>query len=303
MSLFEKQSFFGRLSKRIGDIILMRPTPDEEMIDELEEELIMSDLGIDTTLRITERLRDDIRHERLADADAVKVKITSIVAEMLDKGDRLALCSDIPLVIMMIGVNGVGKTTTIAKLAHMLKNEGKSVLLIAADTFRAAAAEQLSIWGDRVGVPVVKHKEGADPSAVIFDGLAAARARNTDVVICDTAGRLHNKKNLMNELSKMNKVIDREFPGAARETLLVLDATTGKNAVSQAKEFSEVADLTGIVLTKLDGTAKGGIVVTIADEYDLPVKFVGLGEGLDDLKVFDPQGFAESIFKGEKEDG
>ena len=303
MSLFEKKSFFGRLSKRIGDIILMRPTPDEEMIDELEEELIMSDLGIDTTLRITERLRDDIRHERLADADAVKVKITSIVAEMLDKGDRLALCSDIPLVIMMIGVNGVGKTTTIAKLAHMLKNEGKSVLLIAADTFRAAAAEQLSIWGDRVGVPVIKHREGADPSAVIFDGLAAARARNTDVVICDTAGRLHNKKNLMNELSKMNKVIDREFPGAARETLLVLDATTGKNAVSQAKEFSEVADLTGIVLTKLDGTAKGGIVVTIADEYDLPVKFVGLGEGLDDLKVFDPQGFAESIFEGEKDNG
>ena len=303
MSIFEKQSFFGRLSKKIGDILMFRPTPDEEMIDELEEELIVSDLGIDTTLRITERLRDDIRHERLADAESVKVKIKSIVAEMLDKGDRLALCSDIPLVIMMIGVNGVGKTTTIAKLAHMLKNEGKSVLLIAADTFRAAAAEQLSIWGDRVGVPVIKHKEGADPSAVIFDGLAAARARNTDVVICDTAGRLHNKKNLMNELSKMNKVIDREFPGAARETLLVLDATTGKNAVSQAKEFSEVADLTGIVLTKLDGTAKGGIVVTIADEFDLPVKFIGLGEGLDDLKAFDPQGFAESIFEGEKENG
>ena len=303
MSIFEKQSFFGRLSKKIGDIILMRPTPDEDMLDELEEELIMSDLGIDTTLRITERLRDDIRHERLADADAVKVKIASIVAEMLDKGDRLALCSDIPLVIMMIGVNGVGKTTTIAKLAHMLKNEGKSVLLIAADTFRAAAAEQLSIWGERVGVPVIKHREGADPSAVIFDGLAAAKARNTDVVICDTAGRLHNKKNLMNELSKMNKVIDREFPGAARETLLVLDATTGKNAVSQAKEFSEVADLTGIVLTKLAGTAKGGIVVTIADEYDLPVKFIGLGEGLDDLKVFSPQDFADSIFEGEKENG
>ena len=282
---------------------MFRPTPDEKMIDELEEALIMSDLGIDTTLRITERLRDDIRHERLADADAVKVKIASIVAEMLDKGDRLALCSDIPLVIMMIGVNGVGKTTTIAKLAHMLKKEGKSVLLVAADTFRAAAAEQLSIWGDRVGVPVIKHREGADPAAVIFDGLSAAKARNIDVVICDTAGRLHNKKNLMNELSKMNKVIDREFPGAARETLLVLDATTGKNAVSQAKEFSEVADLTGIVLTKLDGTAKGGIVVTIADEFDLPVKFIGLGEGLDDLKVFSPQDFADSIFEGEKDDG
>ena len=303
MGLGEKKSFFSRLSKKIGDILMFRPTPDEEMIDELEEALIMSDLGIDTTLRITERLRDDIRHERLADADAVKVKIASIVAEMLDKGARLALCSDIPLVIMMIGVNGVGKTTTIAKLAHMLKKEGKSVLLVAADTFRAAAAEQLSIWGDRVGVPVIKHREGADPSAVIFDGLATAKARNIDVVICDTAGRLHNKKNLMNELSKMNKVIDREFPGVARETLLVLDATTGKNAVSQAKEFSEVADLTGIVLTKLDGTAKGGIVVTIADEFDLPVKFIGLGEGLDDLKVFSPQDFADSIFEGEKDDG
>ena len=199
----------------------------------------------------------------------------------------------------MIGVNGVGKTTTIAKLAYKLKKQGKSVLLVAADTFRAAAAEQLTIWADRVGVPIIKHSEGADPSAVIYDGLAAAKARGTDVVICDTAGRLHNKKNLMNELAKMNKVIDREFPGAARETLLVLDATTGKNAVSQAKEFAEVAGLTGIVLTKLDGTAKGGIVVTISDEFDLPVKFIGLGEGLDDLQEFSPQEFAGSIFEGE----
>ena len=303
MALGEKQSFFGRLSKKIGDIFMMRPTPDEDMLDELEEELIMSDLGVDTTLRIIDRLRDDIRHQRLEDADAVRQRIRDIVAEMLDKGERLELCSDKPLVIMMIGVNGVGKTTTIAKLAHMLMEEGNSVLLVAADTFRAAAAEQLSIWADRAGVPVIKHKEGADPSAVIFDGLAAAKARGTDVVICDTAGRLHNKKNLMNELAKMNKVIDREFPAAARETLLVLDATTGKNAVSQAKEFAEVADLTGIVLTKLDGTAKGGIVVTIADEYDLPVKFIGLGEGMNDLKKFSPQDFADSLFEGEKDNG
>ena len=303
MGLGEKQSFFGRLSKKIGDIFMMRPTPDEDMLDELEEELIMSDLGVETTLKIIDQLRDDIRHQRLADADAVKAQIRNIIAEMLDKGDRLALCSDTPLVIMMIGVNGVGKTTTIAKLANMLKESGKSVLLVAADTFRAAAAEQLSIWGERVGVPVIKHKEGADPSAVIYDGLKAASARGTDVVICDTAGRLHNKKNLMNELAKMNKVIDREFPGAARETLLVLDATTGKNAVSQAREFASVAELTGIVLTKLDGTAKGGIVVTIADELDLPVKFIGLGEGLHDLKEFSPQDFAGSIFEGEQENG
>ena len=303
MGLGEKQSFFGRLSKKIGDIFMMRPTPDEDMLDELEEELIMSDLGVDTALKIIEQLRDDIRHERLADADAVKTQIRNIIAGMLDKGDRIELCSDTPLVIMMIGVNGVGKTTTIAKLANMLKEEGKSVLLVAADTFRAAAAEQLSIWGERAGVPVIKHREGADPSAVIYDGLKAASARGTDVVICDTAGRLHNKKNLMNELAKMNKVIEREYPGAARETLLVLDATTGKNAVSQAREFASVAGLTGIVLTKLDGTAKGGIVVTIADELDLPVKFIGLGEGLHDLKPFSPQDFASSIFEGDQENG
>ena len=270
------------------------------MLEELEDVLITSDLGVETTLKIIEQLRHDIRRNYIYDAEGVRTQIKSIVAGLLDKGERLDLCGETPLVIVMIGVNGVGKTTTIAKLAHMLKGQGKSVLLVAADTFRAAAAEQLTIWADRVGVPIVKHAEGADPSAVIFDGLQAARARGTDVVICDTAGRLHNKKNLMNELAKMNKVIDREFPGAARETLLVLDATTGKNAVSQAKEFAEVAGLTGIVLTKLDGTAKGGIVVTISDEFDLPVKFVGLGEGLNDLKVFSPQDFADSIFEGDQ---
>lgn len=298
MAFGQKTSFFGKLTQKLEDIILFRPTPDEDMLDELEEVLITSDIGMETTMKIIEGLRSAIRSNRLADADAVRNQITQMVAEMLNKGERLELCDETPLIITMIGVNGAGKTTTIAKLANMLKAQGKSVLLVAADTFRAAAAEQLSIWGERVGVPVIKHKEGADPSAVIFDGIAAAKARNVDVVICDTAGRLQNKKNLMNELSKMNKVIDREYPEASRETLLVVDATTGKNAVSQAKEFGDVADLTGIVLTKMDGTAKGGIVVTISDEFDLPVKFIGLGEKMDDLKKFDPQEFAEDIFGG-----
>ena len=196
----------------------------------------------------------------------------------------------------MIGINGGGKTTTIGKLAHQLKKEGKTVMLAAADTFRAAAAEQLAVWGERNGIHVIKHQEGADPSAVIFDAIQSAKARNTDVLICDTAGRLQNKKNLMNELEKMNKIITREYPEASRETLLVLDATTGKNAVSQAKEFGEVADITGIVLTKLDGTAKGGIAITIADEFDMPVKFIGVGEGIDDLMTFDPEWFIGGIF-------
>ena len=294
----KKKSFFGNLAQNIGDVILMRPKPDEEMIDELEEVLISSDIGMDTTLKITDSLRESIRHDRLRDADDVKNQIKSIVAEMLDKGDRNKLSNETPLVILMIGVNGVGKTTSIAKIAHMLQSEGKSVMLVAADTFRAAAAEQLSIWGERLNVPVIKHKEGADPSAVIFDGMQSAKAKGVDVVICDTAGRLQNKKNLMTELAKMYKVIDREFPEANREVLLVLDATTGKNAISQAKEFGEVTDLSGIVLTKMDGTAKGGIVVTISDEFDLPVKYIGLGEGMDDLKPFDANDFASSIFEG-----
>lgn len=294
----KRMSFFGKLTQRIEDVLLFRPTPDEDMMQELEDIMISSDFGMQTTLNITDALRDGIREDRLRDADSVRDRIKSIVADILDKGERLQLCGDRPLFIMITGVNGSGKTTTIAKLAHMFRQRGESVLLIAADTFRAAAAQQLSIWGERVGAEVIKHKEGADPSAVIFDGCAAARARNVDVVICDTAGRLQNKKNLMAELAKMDRVIEREFPDAARETLLVVDATTGKNAVSQAKEFSEAAELTGIILTKLDGTAKGGIVVTVADEFDLPVKFIGLGEGMNDLKVFDPQEFADSIFEG-----
>jgi len=298
MAFGMKTSFFGRMTQRIEDVLLARPTPDEDMLDELEEVLITSDIGMDTTMNIIEELRKSIRSDRLKTSDAVKESITNIVATMLDKGQRLELCSKTPLFIMMIGVNGAGKTTSIAKLANMLKEEGKSVLLVAADTFRAAAAQQLSIWAERLDLPIIKHQEGADPSAVIFDGIAAAKARNIDVVICDTAGRLQNKKNLMNELEKMNRVIQREYPDASRETLLVVDATTGKNAISQAEEFGSACELTGIILTKLDGTAKGGIVVTISDEYDLPVKFIGLGEQMNDLKKFNPREFAEDIFKG-----
>ena len=297
MSLFgEKKSFFGRLSEKISDVIMMRAEVDEDLMDELEEVLITSDIGMDTTMRIMEKLRSKIKNENITQPDKVKEALKEIMIGLVDKGERQVLCQESPLIVLMIGINGGGKTTTIGKLAHHLKSEGKSVMLAAADTFRAAAAEQLAIWGQRNGVNVVKHQEGADPSAVIFDAIQSARAKNIDVLICDTAGRLQNKKNLMNELEKMNKIISREYPEASRETLLVLDATTGKNAVSQAKEFGDVADITGIVLTKLDGTAKGGIAITVADEFDMPVKFIGVGEGIEDLMAFDPAWFIGGIF-------
>ena len=297
MSLFgEKKSFFGRLSEKISDVIMMRAEVDEDLMDELEEVLITSDIGMDTTMRIMENLRSKIKNENITQPEKVKEALKGIMIGLVDKGERQVLCQDSPLVVLMIGINGGGKTTTIGKLAHRLKSEGKSVMLAAADTFRAAAAEQLAVWGQRNGINVVKHQEGADPSAVIFDAIQSARAKNIDVLICDTAGRLQNKKNLMNELEKMNKIISREYPEASRETLLVLDATTGKNAVSQAKEFGDVADITGIVLTKLDGTAKGGIAITVADEFDMPVKFIGVGEGIEDLMAFDPAWFIGGIF-------
>ena len=292
----KKKSFFGKLSQRIGDALMARPTIDEDFLDELEEILITSDIGMETTMKIVETLRSEIRSNNLTKPEVIKIRLGKIIASLMNKNEKHSLCQDTPLVILMIGINGGGKTTSIGKIAHKLKSEGKTVMLAAADTLRAAAAEQLCIWGDRVGVNVVKHKEGADPSAVIYDAIQSAKAKNIDVLICDTAGRLQNKKNLMDELNKMTKVIGREFPEAARENLLVLDATTGKNAVSQVKEFGDVADITGIVLTKLDGTAKGGIVVTIADEFDMPVKFIGVGEGIDDLKEFDPVEFAEGIY-------
>ena len=291
----KKRSFLGKLSKKIGDALMGRASIDDDLLEELEEILITSDVGMETTMKIIETLRKEIKSYSSAAPDDVKRILSNIIARLINKNDKQELCSQTPLVILMIGINGGGKTTSIGKLAYKLKSEGKTVMLAAADTFRAAASEQLSIWADRVGINIVKHAEGADPSAVIYDAIQSAKAKNIDVLICDTAGRLQNKKNLMDELNKMNKVIGREFPEAARENLLVLDATTGKNAVSQVKEFGDVADITGIILTKLDGTAKGGIVITIADEFDMPVKFIGVGEGIEDLKEFDPAEFADGI--------
>ena len=296
MSFREKKGFFGRLAEKLTDVINVRPEIDEELFDDIEEVLITSDIGMETTLKIVEETRVRSKREYCTVPSDVQNVLEKVMVSIVDKGERHQLCEETPLVILMIGINGGGKTTTIGKLAYREKKSGKSVVLAAADTFRAAAGEQLKIWGDRNDVNVITHDEGTDPAAVVFDGVASAKARGTDILICDTAGRLQNKKNLMAELEKMNKVIDREFPEAHRETLLVLDATTGKNAVSQAKEFNEVAELTGVILTKLDGTAKGGIAITIADEFDLPIKFIGVGEGIEDLEVFDPQQFIGGIF-------
>lgn len=296
MEFREKKSFFGRMSERISDVIMARGKVDEELMDQLEEVLITSDIGMETTMHIVGDLRKAIKNENIVSPEGVKKRLKTIMAAIVDKGEASKLSDETPLVILVVGINGGGKTTTIGKLARREKARGKTVLLAAADTFRAAASEQLEIWGQRNGVNVIKHQEGADPSAVIYDAIKSAKARGIDVLICDTAGRLQNKKNLMLELEKMNKVIDREYPEAAKETILVLDATTGKNAVSQAREFGEVTALTGIILTKLDGTAKGGIVITIADELNIPVKFIGIGEGIDDLKEFDAEDFVGGIF-------
>ena len=292
----EKKSFFGKMSQRIGDALAGKATIDDDFMDELEEILITSDIGMETTMKIVDMLRTEVKTNNLTKPSVIKIRLAKIISSVINKKEEQKLCQDTPLVILMIGINGGGKTTSIGKLAHKLRQEGKTVMLAAADTFRAAAAEQLCIWGDRVGVNVVKHKEGADPSAVIYDAIQSAKAKHIDVLICDTAGRLQNKKNLMDELNKMNKVIGREYPEAARENLLVLDATTGKNAVSQVQEFGDVADITGIILTKLDGTAKGGIVIAIAQELQTPVKFVGVGEGADDLRPFDAREFLQELF-------
>ncbi|HPO04802.1 MAG TPA: signal recognition particle-docking protein FtsY [Bacillota bacterium] len=293
----KKKSFFGRLQEKIEDVILMRPVVDETMMEELEEALITSDIGMDTAEKITDRLREDVKKNNIRDPEGVKLRIRDIIEDLTDKGEAHKLSEKSPLIILVVGVNGSGKTTTIAKLAYKLQKEGRSVLLAAADTFRAAAAEQLQIWGDRLGVSVIKHGEGADPAAVIYDAVMAAKARKTDVLICDTAGRLQTKKNLMAELEKMHRIIERDYPEAEKESLLVLDATTGKNAVSQAREFDSAAKITGIVLTKLDGTAKGGIVITISDMFEMPVKFIGIGESMEDLEPFDAASFAANLFQ------
>ena len=268
---------------------------DEELFEELEEILIMADVGANTSAFICDELRKKVKEQGVTDPDEVKRLLAEIVAEMLRGGQELNLSTK-PSIILVIGVNGVGKTTTIGKLAAGLKAQGHKVLLGAADTFRDAAIEQLQVWADRAGVDLVKHTQGADPAAVVFDTISAAKARGTDVIVCDTAGRLHNKKNLMDELSKINRVIDRELPGAAKEVLLVLDATTGQNAVNQAREFKNAAGITGIVLTKLDGTARGGGVLAVKQDLDVPVKYIGVGEGIDDLQPFDPEDFARSLF-------
>lgn len=268
---------------------------DDEFYEELEEALILADIGAATAADTVEQLRRRVSQKLMTRADEVKDALRDILAEKLNVGDTALDLSTCPSVVLIIGVNGVGKTTSIGKLAARLKSEGKKVLLCAGDTFRAAAADQLEIWADRAGVDIVRQHEGADPGAVLFDALQAAKARNADVVLCDTAGRLHNKQNLMNELAKLRKIIDRETPDAAKETLLVLDATTGQNGLIQARQFKETAGLTGIILTKLDGTAKGGIVIAIAQELQVPVKFVGVGEGIGDLRPFDAREFTREL--------
>ena len=285
---------FAKIKKAWFDTIVWE-TIDDDFYDELEDSLILADLGATVAHDAVKKLRDVVYQKSIQRGDDVKQALREILIEKLNVGDTALDLSTQPSVVLVIGVNGVGKTTSIGKMAHRMKGEGKRVLLCAADTFRAAAADQLEIWADRAGCEIVRSVEGADPGAVLFDSLAAAKARNVDVVLCDTAGRLHNKVNLMNELSKLRKIIDRETPDAAKETLLVLDATTGQNGLQQAKVFRETAGLTGIILTKLDGTAKGGICVAIAQELGVPVKYVGLGEGIDDLQPFNAEEYVKAL--------
>ncbi len=284
------------LSDKVGEVFKSFKRIDEEFYEELEEALILADIGMTTSVEIVERLRERVKEKKLTEEDEVKRELRDIVAEILETEESELKLDTKPTVILVIGVNGVGKTTTIGKLASRLKAQGKEVVLAAADTFRAAAADQLEIWAERNKVRLVRLQEGADPAAVIFDGCVSARSRGADVLICDTAGRLHNKKNLMDELKKIYRVIERELPDARKEVLLVLDATTGQNAVNQAEEFNNAAGITGIVLTKLDGTAKGGIIITIREKLGIPVKFVGVGEGIDDLQPFDAKSFADALF-------
>ena len=285
------------IAKQVNNVFSVFVKVDDELFENLEEALIMADIGVETSTYIIEKLRDNVKHKHITDGNLVKEELKSIISEILSALDTTVNTSTTPSVILVIGVNGVGKTTSIGKIASHYKSMGKKVLLAAADTFRAAAIDQLDRWAQRSGCDIIKHQENSDPAAVVFDACTAAKARGADILICDTAGRLHNKKNLMAELAKINRVIERELPDSARETLLVLDATTGQNAVSQAKLFSEAADITGIILTKLDGTAKGGIVISIAKEQNVPVKFVGVGEGIDDLQEFNSDDFAKAIFE------
>ena len=304
MGLFSKlkqglKKTTNAITSQIDSMINSFTKIDEELFEELEELLIMGDVGVKTATQICDELRKMVKKEGLKSPSQVKDALKKITADLLSGGQELNINSK-PSVILVIGVNGVGKTTTIGKLAFDLKKSGKKVILSAADTFRAAAIDQLEIWAEKAGVDIVKQNEGSDPAAVIFDSISAAKARGTDVIICDTAGRLHNKKYLMDELSKINRVIKRELPETDIETLLVVDATTGQNAVNQAKEFKNAADITGIVLTKLDGTARGGVVLAIKNELDVPVKYIGIGEKIDDLEPFDPVAFSQALFESEE---
>ena len=309
MGLYKKFNFGlkktrEQMSGAIDSVLEASAAIDDDLFEELEEILIMGDVGVTTAQHIIDELRDRVKKRDLKKPDKLRRVIREVVADMLSGKEGMEL-DTIPSVILVIGVNGVGKTTTIGKMAAYYKAQGKKVILAAADTFRAAAIEQLEIWADRAGVEIVKHREGADPAAVIFDTIAAGKARDADLIICDTAGRLHNKKNLMEELAKIYRVIDRELPYSDREVLLVLDATTGQNAVNQAREFMNAAEITGIVLTKLDGTARGGVVLSIMDDLKIPVKFVGVGEQVDDLQPFDAEAFAQGLFEevSREEDG
>lgn len=288
-----KDSFLGR----VDTILAGFGKIDEALFEELEYVLISSDFGVQTTEDILQSLRTSVKEQRLTEASQIRAALQEIIAGMLDIGSRGLDLDDVPAVITIIGVNGVGKTTSIGKIGHLYKESGKKVLLAAGDTFRAAAIDQLGIWAERCGVDMIKQGEGADPAAVLFDACQAAKARNCDVLICDTAGRLHNKKNLMEELAKMARVIARELPDVRRETFLVLDSTTGQNAVNQAKAFSEVADLTGIILTKLDGSSKGGIIVSICNDLKIPVRLIGVGEGIDDMQPFSPEDYVKALFE------
>ena len=284
------------LTDKINDVLKLAITIDDDLYDELEEVLIMADIGMDTTVEIIDRLKSKIRKEKINEVEMVYPALKEVIKDMLLEGVEEEEDNGEKKVLLVIGVNGVGKTTSIGKLAAKNKEEGKKVLLAAADTFRAAAIDQLEVWSQRANVDLVKHEEGSDPAAVVFDAIQAAKARNADILICDTAGRLHNKKNLMNELSKINRIIDREFSEAKKETLLVLDGTTGQNAIIQAKQFMEACPIDGIILTKLDGTAKGGVVISIKQTLNIPVKYIGVGEGIDDLQEFDAESFAEALF-------
>ncbi|MBR2020919.1 MAG: signal recognition particle-docking protein FtsY [Clostridia bacterium] len=287
-----KESIFGQVNSIFKAFVKV----DEEMLEELEEILIASDVGVSNTEYIIEKLRDVIKEKRITEPEDARNELIAIIEEAIGENEGLRLSTK-PSVILVIGVNGVGKTTSIAKIANCLKKEGKSVVLAAADTFRAAAIDQLEIWANRVDVPIVRHEEGSDPAAVVFDACNYAKGHGSDVLIIDTAGRLHNKKNLMDELSKISRVIERELPGCDKETLLVLDAVTGQNAINQAKEFVKTSDITGIVLTKLDGTAKGGIIISVKKELGIPVKFIGVGEQMDDLQKFDKSEFTRALFE------